>query len=183
MTCSDTVAVGPRRGLMVLVAAMACLCGCFRPPLTVPVKGVVLLDGKPLGGGVVRFQPAVGQAASGEIAADGTFTLSRHHANDGVPPGTYRVAVIAYDPRAEVEAEENLLVPVKYTRFGSSGIEFTVFPGTLDPVVVQLSSDVAAQPPRPWTEPETSGGDATAETTPSTGDDRVAPDEAARGGA
>lgn len=127
------------------VAVAACLTllagGCERPSLLVPVQGRVLLDGKPLPSGVVQFQPASGQAASGQIADDGSFVLSRHAPGDGVPPGTYRVAVISYDPTATTDAVENLQVPVRYTRFGSSGIEFTVFPGAVEPLVIQLVSD------------------------------------------
>ena len=156
MTCSDAgaarrlLASGLRLVVMVAVVLVG-LAGCMRPPLLVPVKGVVLLDGKPLSSGVVQFQPAAGQMASGVIAGDGTFTLSRHLPDDGVPPGTYRVAVTAFDPLAEVQSVENLIVPVKYTRFGSSGIEFTVFPGTLEPLVVLLSSAAGADEQRPLT--------------------------------
>lgn len=149
MTCSDAGA-----GLRLLAAflTVAVATGCSRPPLLVPVRGVVLLDGKPLSSGVVQFQPTAGQMASGVISGDGTFTLSRHLPNDGVPPGTYRVAVTAFDPMAEVQSVENLIVPVKYTRFGSSGIEFTVFPGTTDPLVVSLTSDADGSEPRPWSD-------------------------------
>ncbi len=129
--------------------------GCERPTMLVPVTGRVLLDGKPLPSGVVQFQPAVGQSASGELAGDGSFMLSRNSPGDGVPPGTYRVAVISYDPAAETQAVENLRVPVKYTRFGSSGIEFTVFPGTVDPLVIELVSDET-----PNAAPTTGGGSA-----------------------
>lgn len=165
MTCSEAgaarrlLASGLRlvvMRLVVMVVMLVGLAGCIRPPLLVPVKGVVLLDGKPLSSGVVQFQPAAGQLASGVIAGDGTFTLSRHLPNDGIPPGTYRVAVTAFDPLAEVQSVENLIVPVKYTRFGSSGIEFTVFPGTLEPLVVSLSSE--SDGPRPATGPETVTG-------------------------
>lgn len=165
MTCSEAgaarrlLASGLRlvvMRLVVMVVMLVGLAGCIRPPLLVPVKGVVLLDGKPLSSGVVQFQPAAGQLASGVIGGDGTFTLSRHLPNDGIPPGTYRVAVTAFDPLAEVQSVENLIVPVKYTRFGSSGIEFTVFPGTLEPLVVSLSSE--SDGPRPATGPETVTG-------------------------
>lgn len=138
MTCSD------RRvtcRLLATVVLFGLATGCSKPPLLVPIRGVVLLDGKPLRSGVVQFQPASGQMASGAIAGDGTFTLSRLAPNDGIPPGTYRVAVTAFDSAAQEQSVENLIVPVKYTRFGSSGIEFTVFPGTTEPLVVSLSSD------------------------------------------
>jgi hypothetical protein len=117
--------------------------GCIPVSDCVPVEGVVLLDGKPLPGGIVQFQPASGQPATGEIAPDGSFSLSRHAPSDGVLPGTYRVSVLAYDPQASTQSEENLIVPLKYTRFGTSGIEFTVFPGTVKPVMINLSSEEA----------------------------------------
>jgi hypothetical protein len=182
MTCSDAWAA-PRllwpvapvvAGLLVGLVA-----GCIRPPLLVPVKGVVLLDGKPLSSGVVQFQPAAGQMASGVIAGDGTFTLSRHVPNDGVPPGTYRVAVTAFDPLAEVQSVENLIVPVKYTRFGSSGLEFTVFPGTLEPLVVALSSESnAAEQPSTTDEKPAVGVSTPASSNTSGGDARGTPDAA-----
>jgi hypothetical protein len=118
--------------------------GCIPISDSVPLQGVVLLDGKPLPGGIVQFQPTSGQLATGEIAPDGSFTLSRHATADGVLPGTYRVSVLAYDPQASTQSEENLIVPLKYTRFGTSGIEFTVFPGTVKPVMINLSSEEAA---------------------------------------
>jgi hypothetical protein len=157
MICSEASAArrhtsgssrGRRRwpGFAVLLAGLAAVwltAGCGSRPLLVPVKGVVTLDGKPLSSGVVQFQPASGQVATGAIAGDGTFTLSRLTPNDGVPPGSYRVAVTAFDPQAEVQSAETLIVPVRYTRFGSSGIEFTVFPGTREPFVISLSSTTA----------------------------------------
>jgi hypothetical protein len=119
--------------------------GCMPASDCVPVRGRVMLDGKPLPCGIVQFQPATGQPASGEIAPDGTFALSRHAPADGVLPGTYRVSVLAYDPQAPMPSEEHLLIPLKYTRFGTSGIEFTVFPGNVEPVVISLVSDEAAE--------------------------------------
>lgn len=137
MNCRDAAATWVATASLGVALLAA---GCERPSLLVPVNGRVLLDGKPLSSGVVQFQPASGQAASGQLAEDGSFVLSRHAPGDGVPPGTYRVAVISYDPTATTDAVDNLRVPLKYTRFGSSGIEFTVFPGAVEPLVIQLVS-------------------------------------------
>ena len=131
--------------LPLVIAVSLTIQGCVPVSDCVAVRGVVLLDGKPLPCGIVQFQPAAGQAASGEIAPDGSFTLSRRTPSDGVLPGTYRVSVLAYDPQASTQSEANLLVPLRYTRFGSSGIEFTVFPGSVEPVVVSLSSDESTE--------------------------------------
>jgi len=130
------------RVLLAATAMCGTLPGCSRKTGSayVPVRGVVLLDGRPLVSGVVQFQPSVGQVATGEIGSDGTFTLSRSSLNDGVAPGTYRVSVAAYKPGTNADSEENLIVPLRYTRFGSSGLEVTVFPGTVDTVTVELSS-------------------------------------------
>ena len=168
----------PRLALMLATIGLAgSVAGCVRPPLLVPVKGVVLLDGKPLSSGVVQFQPASGQMATGMIAGDGTFTLSRHMPDDGVPPGTYRVAVTAFDPRADVQSVDTLIVPVRYTRFGSSGIEFTVFPGTLEPLVVSLSSDTTTTevPPALTGDGAATGGAAPEPSNNSGGDARGTP--------
>ncbi len=181
MTCSDA-GVASRLLAAVVVAGLVGI-GCGRPPLLVPVKGVVLLDGKPLSSGVVQFQPAAGQPASGVIAGDGTFTLSRHAPNDGVPPGTYRVAVTAFDPLAEVQSVENLIVPLKYTRFGSSGIEFTVFPGTVEPLVVSMSSDADAGPEGAIDRGGTDGDVSTSDSSQHSGDERRGPFDRSQRGA
>lgn len=167
--------------LLPCLAVVVVAAGCGRRELLVPVKGMVLLDGKPLASGVVQFQPAAGQMATGEIGGDGTFTLSRHAPNDGVPPGTYRVAVSAFDPQAEVQSAETLIVPVRYTRFGSSGIEFTVFPGTREPFVISMTTELESAGP-----PSTTGAGAeaaAAESSPSTGEDDRATSDSNAGGA
>jgi hypothetical protein len=178
MNCRDA---WPRAAAVASALAVGlAMIGCAPVSDSVPVRGVVLLDGKPLPCGIVQFQPAAGQAASGEIAPDGSFTLSRLTPTDGVPPGTYRVSVLAYDPQASTRSDETLLVPLKYTRFGTSGIEFTVFPGSVEPVVVRLSSDEAAA----QKSADGEGGSSSSEATPaesSTGKGVVGEQSAATG--
>ena len=157
MTCSKT-----GRLAWLVASMMFVVVGCVPPATLVPVKGVVLLDGKPLTGGVVTFQPTVGQQATSEIAPDGSFSLTRNAAND------------------DVQTVENLTVPVKYTRCGSSGLEFTVFPGTTDPVMIHLSSDIEAAAQRPTTIQDSS--DPASSTPSNPGGDRAPSDAAAGGG-
>src|SRR5690348_16271909 len=45
------------------------------PGKTVPVKGTVTYQGKPLTKGTVRFEPDAGPEAEGEIRPDGTYEL------------------------------------------------------------------------------------------------------------
>lgn len=82
------------------------LTGCTKtplgppPPVTFPVTGkVVAKPGQQIAGGVIEFSPASGaaRAASGELQADGTFTLSTFAEGKRVPgamEGTYQVTVI-----------------------------------------------------------------------------------------
>jgi hypothetical protein len=91
---------------------VAALGGCGRQdPDIVPVRGKVLLDGKPLPLKDVGFVPAAGSASHGGFARtreDGTFELRAvvpgalkiHH---GARPGTYAVVLSEPDFSADVE--------------------------------------------------------------------------------
>ena len=64
-------------------------------PDTVPASGVVLLDGKPVGGAVVVLAPVApgkypAQALTDE---DGEFALDAFPSKEGAVPGSYQVAV------------------------------------------------------------------------------------------
>lgn len=129
----------PGRSLAVLALATLVV-GCEAKSNNVKVRGSVSLDGKPLSSGVVQFHPQVGQVATGEIGDGGEFVLSTRAPGDGVPAGTYRVTVAAYDPTASVQAPEHLIVPLRYTRSGASGLQVTIFPDTKAPVKIELVS-------------------------------------------
>jgi hypothetical protein len=65
-----------------------------------PVKGTLLLDGKPLGSADLVFHPTtrLPKEASqflprGRTNEDGVFKLSTYTENDGAPAGKYRVTV------------------------------------------------------------------------------------------
>jgi len=53
---------------------------------------VTFPDGSPLTVGKVMFETD-SFAASGDLQSDGSYTLGTLKANDGIPPGTYRVSV------------------------------------------------------------------------------------------
>lgn len=117
----------------VLLVALAMLAapatgGCKRGnPRVVPVRGKVLYNGEPLPFGSVMFQPDKGQAAVADLGGDGSFTLSSYGPNDGAVPGTHSVSVSCYEGQRPGKAGGGdslgrLLIPLKYTRFGSSGL-------------------------------------------------------------
>mgnify|MGYP007073286773 CR=1 FL=1 len=122
--------------------------GCRDTPAVVPVSGRVLYNGEPLQFGTVMFQPAVGQAAVGEIQPDGSFTLSTYEPGDGAVPGAHKVCVRCYEgqrPGAGLKQTGGevtlgaLLIPRKYTRFGTSGLAVDIVDGDNPPLDFDLT--------------------------------------------
>jgi hypothetical protein len=114
---------------------LAALLGCGGGPRTHPVHGTVQFpDGKPLPGGRVEFEavdPAVGKInASGNIDANGRFSLTTFKKDDGAVGGEHRALVIP-----PTIADEDLAKGAKpwfdpkFRRYESSGLKFTVTPG------------------------------------------------------
>jgi len=116
-----------------------------------PVRGQVLLDGKPLPGVVVVFHPAgewgpdEGRPRA-ETDADGRFTVSTYGAGDGAPAGKYKVAVFELRPdEGETVTHTDVIRPGTPRRAGppavyanpdSSGLSAQVAegPNELDPL-------------------------------------------------
>jgi hypothetical protein len=63
------------------------------------VRGIVTLDGKPLGGAGVQFLPigGHGQPANGITETDGSFHVDTHAPDDGAQPGEYKVVISKYE--------------------------------------------------------------------------------------
>jgi hypothetical protein len=79
-----------------LLCAAVCL-GCTQSD-TVPVTGVVTLDGQPAAQAEVLFNPKTGRMASGVTDDQGRFALSTAKPNDGAMPGEYIVTLFEYYP-------------------------------------------------------------------------------------
>ena len=116
---------------IVLMATGVAGTGCKQSPRVVPVAGMVLYNDKPLPFGTIMFQPDRGQPASGEIQSDGSFKLSSYAHDDGAVPGRHIVSITCYEgQRPSLTNADNagetslgkLLIPLKYTRTGSSGL-------------------------------------------------------------
>jgi hypothetical protein len=139
-----TMAEFPRRrwprllGLLTLLAA-GCPANQERP---YPVHGIVSLDGHPLKGGLVRFEPSSPgpsssiYGAQGTIASDGSYRLTTSRANDGALPGWYRVVVL---PGQDSSAQNPSAIPSKYYSLAGSGLEFEVKPQD-NPIDIRLQS-------------------------------------------
>ncbi len=123
---------------------------------TVPVSGVVTLDGTPVEGAVVTFSPTstTGTAASGKTDATGRYELTTLNPGDGALPGSYNVIVSkteggtssaikpgmtdeeatiavmeARDAAGGVDPEIKDLLPAKYKSTAESGLKAEVAPG------------------------------------------------------
>lgn len=85
-----------RRTLLSGLAGLLALSGgCARGPKLVPVRGVVLHNGKPFCPGTIHFVPAdaEGKQAYATLQLDGSFTLKTHGEGAGALPGVYRVTL------------------------------------------------------------------------------------------
>lgn len=105
--------------LAALSMALAGCGGSAKGPQLAPVSGVVTLDGQPLAGAHVVFQPA-GEKASPSVAdtgTDGTFQLAFNRASNGALPGSHTVRIttariVTADDGKETVVEEKL--PERY---------------------------------------------------------------------
>ena len=69
-------------------------CGPEQVPGIVRVSGKVTLDGAPVEGAMVTFQPeGVARAASGMTDASGNYKLTTLNPGDGALPGDYKVSI------------------------------------------------------------------------------------------
>lgn len=108
-TCRSAVARMDRWTLSACAVLIACA-GCGRPrhPV-VPVSGTVVLDGRPLAGGVINFQPIVtgtavnaGPGSTARIDAEGRFSLATIRGEPGAVVGNHRVKIYSFSPESPV---------------------------------------------------------------------------------
>jgi hypothetical protein len=110
---------------LLLVPFLGAGCGssAAQGAATLPVKGKVVLKGKPLTKGTIRFEPeGAGKEGFGEIQPDGTFVLTTYKKDDGAVVGNHRVSINTIDKS----------VPVKYGSPNTSKLEIEVSEGKTD---------------------------------------------------
>jgi hypothetical protein len=117
---------------------LAILAGCNGRPAPVPVSGRVLIDGKPLDRGFIRFVPKGTRASSGTIEKDGRFTLGCFNKNDGALRGIHAVEVVAIE---EIGLDRvRYYIPEKYAHTETSGVVVNIT-GPTDDVTIELTWD------------------------------------------
>lgn len=136
----------PLRRLAALAALVVGLTGCWGNdrPKTIPISGVVTIDGQPPGeGGKLFFTPtevAPGynrRPASGSFNAQGNYRVMSWEPDDGLVPGHYTVAIA---PGDAVKTR----VPAKYQQSATSGLEVDV---PVDQRSIEFNIDVRSNSP------------------------------------
>ena len=138
----------------VMTSAVLITAGCQKQPSeprvpVVPVAGTVVFDGQPTPGALVVFHPVQGTQsqtppARGTVGDDGAFDLTTYEANDGAPPGEYKVTIEwrrLIDDNGDVRTGPNVL-PERYSRPQTTDLVVRVAegPNRLPPLQVQRSA-------------------------------------------
>ena len=121
------------------------------------------LDGETIGPGVVTFAPedATKNPSKGRIDLQGRYLLITKHSR-GLDPGTYRVAVQAYESNFDLEPgeirwEERVpIVPAKYLSIRTTDLEYVVTAGS-NTIDIELSTEGEPMPVKAKRAPEFSG--------------------------
>jgi hypothetical protein len=125
-------------GHILLACAVIYIAGCGDGrPSRVPVSGTVLIDGRPLTRGYVKFVPANGRPSVGKIGEDGRFVLTCYDGEDGAIPGTHRVQVAANRIISSNKIE--WFAPPKYADFRTSQLEVEITE-PVDDLTIELTS-------------------------------------------
>ena len=115
-----------------IAAGCLMLAGCGRSDLqTVPVRGTVTYNGKPVVKGTVTFQPvdaAKSRPAMGSTDDQGNYTAGTTATAKGLMAGEYKVSILAYLPpppggKADIGP---LAIPKRYTNVSSSGLTASI---------------------------------------------------------
>jgi hypothetical protein len=117
------------------------------------VYGTVSYKGQALDRGTVRFEPTSGGApAYSDVATDGSYEL-RTGRETGLKPGEYRATVVALEenldwPGPGPPPPGKALTPLWYQNLDTSGLQYTVEPGSNE-----FDIELNDTPPAGWRPP------------------------------
>ncbi len=135
------------------LALLACLaCGSDKRKLY-PVRGKVLVDGKPAEGATVALYAAdasqpMAQFPRGYVKADGTFTIGTYDPEDGAPAGDYKVVIVWMDedPVLLPNGRFATKLPDKYSVAPTTPLSVQVKEGSNDLAPYELSNQKRSGP-------------------------------------
>lgn len=135
-------------GWLLIAFAVLQLSGCSSydkwkegRPKTYFTSGTVLLDGKPVAGVIITFQPTDevnGKPGTAVTDSNGYFEVQTFDPRDGLTEGTHRVAMkktqmidrvsgkVVTEVTTDAPLKEDHLVPQKYSDFSKSKIEVEI---------------------------------------------------------
>lgn len=124
--------------LVFLVALTGCSGGVGDRPDIGRVSGVVTLDGNPVSGAQVTFQPVAGRPSAGETDASGKYVLLYSEGVEGAKVGACTVRISKEDQKFDKDGEllsSKETLPAKYNleteltetvQAGDNTIDFTL---------------------------------------------------------
>lgn len=133
-----------------VLLSLVLLCGCGSKYEIAPVSGKVTLDGEPLDGALVSFEPLAqgdnleaGYGSYGECDEDGNFQLKSLHDENGAIVGPHRVLITTMKgtegPNGEMIMTSQERVPEKYMDYNDP-LKFEVPSGGSDQANFDLES-------------------------------------------
>lgn len=140
--------------VLAALVGLACLGmgpGCGRNAYRLAdVSGRVTLDGEPLAGGVVSFQPqaaggsVAGPGSTGRIDADGRYRLASIDGGSGAVVGTHLVRIYSRSPESASKSDSDgpgtrERMPSRYNY--ESGLTYTVAPAGSTTADFELEGD------------------------------------------
>lgn len=138
-----------QRVIIVTVVHCTISSGCSRSDHApvYPVRGQVLLNGKPLAEAIVTFHQEGSHARaalpSAHTDAEGRFKLTSYANGDGAPEGTYSISLVcfrAHPIRKGAESDATNVVPPRYANAATSKLTATVLRGDNELPPLQLKS-------------------------------------------
>lgn len=148
---------GKQLVLMLIVPVLAG-CGDGRPSL-VPVSGTVMLNGAPIEGALVGFEPdgidGYSRPSIATTDSAGKFVVGTYDKADGMPEGKYKVTVLkkevvgklpenfnSEDTAANAQSVKyQWTVPQKYATSANSGLSVEVTSAGMTPAEITLSGE------------------------------------------
>lgn len=131
--------------VLLLLATAGAGCGSSDGRVeTYPVKGQVLMKGRPVTNGSVVFTSSdpTATGAVGRLDQEGRFSLMTYQPDDGAPAGEYKVVVRAFEDLGPTDdtstAQPRSLVPRQYTSLDTTPLRKTVNAQELNTIDIEI---------------------------------------------
>jgi hypothetical protein len=111
---------------------------------TFPVKGQVLIKGRPVTNGSIVFTSTdpTATGAIGRLDQDGRFSLMTYEPDDGAPAGEYKVVVRAFENLGTTDdastVQPKSLVPRQYTSLETTPLRKTITAQEVNTIDIEI---------------------------------------------